>query len=137
MAKKVLVSLGTLIADTQERGLVARNVVRDIKGRRGSAELRQEKRQKGKLKVGIDIPTRDQVKALLGVLSGRWRALFLTAAFCGLRASELRGLRWQDVNFEKREIRVHQRADRFNDIGKPKSIAGERTVPAPPMVITR
>lgn len=135
MVKKVLVSLGTLIADAQERGLVARNVVRDIKGRRGSAESRQDKRQKGKLKVGVDIPTRDEVKALLCVLSGRWRALFLTAAFCGLRASELRGLRWQDVDPDKREIKVHQRADRFNDIGKPKSFSGERTVPAPPMVI--
>lgn len=135
MVKKVLVSLGTLIADAQERGLVGRNVVRDIKGRRGSAESRQEKRQKGKLKIGEDIPTRDEVKALLGALSGRWRAMFLTAAFCGLRASELRGLRWQDIDFDKREIRVHQRADRFNDIGKPKSISGERVIPAPPMVI--
>jgi integrase len=135
MIKKVLVSLGTMIADAQERGLVARNVVRDMKARRGSGEKRQEKRQKGKLKIGVDIPTRDDVKALLAVLSGRWRPLILTATFCGLRASELRGLRWQDVDLEKREIRVHQRADRFNDIGKPKSESGERAVPAPPMVI--
>jgi integrase len=135
MVKKVLVSLGTLIADAQERGLVARNVVRDIKGRRGSGEKRQEQRQKGRLKLGIDIPLRKEVKALLGALEGRWRPLILTATFCGLRASELRGLRWQDVDMDKREIRVHQRADRFNDIGRPKSLSGERTVPAPPMVI--
>lgn len=135
MVKKVLVSLGTLIADAQERGLVARNVVRDMKGRRGSSEKRVEKRQKGRLKVGVDIPTREDVKALLGVLAGRWRPLILTAIFCGLRASELRGLRWRDVDLEKREIKVHQRADRFNDIGRPKSLSGERTVPAPPMVI--
>ncbi|KSV84564.1 integrase [Sinorhizobium sp. Sb3] len=135
MIKKVLVSLGTMIADAQERGLVARNVVRDIKERRGAGEKRQEKRQKGRLKIGVDIPTRDEVKALVTSLSGRWRPLILTATFCGLRASELRGLRWQDVDLEKREIRVHQRADRFNDIGRPKSISGERALPAPPMVI--
>lgn len=135
MIKKVLVSLGTLIADAQERGLVARNVVREVKRRRGSGEKRQEKRQKGRLKIGVDIPTREEAKALVGALAGRWRPLILTATFCGLRASELRGLRWQDVDLEKREIRVHQRADRFNDIGRPKSISGERTVPAPPMVI--
>ncbi|WP_457660253.1 tyrosine-type recombinase/integrase [Sinorhizobium medicae] len=135
MIKKVLVSLGSLLADAQERGLVARNVVRDMKGRRGNGEKRQEKRQKGRLKVGVDIPTREEVKALVGILTGRWRPLILTATFCGLRASELRGLRWQDVDLEKREVRVHQRADRFNDIGRPKSISGERTVPAPPMVI--
>lgn len=135
MIKKVLVSLGSLLADAQERGLVARNVVRDMKGRRGNGEKRQEKRQKGRLKIGVDIPTREEVKALVGALAGRWRPLILTATFCGLRASELRGLRWQDVDMEKREIRVHQRADRYNDIGRPKSISGERTLPAPPMVI--
>ncbi|MCL6707444.1 site-specific integrase [Pseudomonas sp. R2.Fl] len=135
MVKKALVSLGSLLADAQERGLVGRNVVRDMKGRRGSGEKRQEKRQKGRLKIGVDIPTREEVKALLGALTGRWRPLILTAAFCGLRASELRGLRWEDVDFEKGRIRVHQRADRFNDIGRPKSETSERVVPAPPMVI--
>lgn len=135
MIKKVLVSLGTLIADAQERGLVARNVVREVKRRRGSGEKRQEKRQKGRLKVGVDIPAREDVKAILGVLTGRWRPLILTAIFCGLRASELRGLRWPDVDLDKREIHVRQRADRYNDIGRPKSESSERTVPAPPMVI--
>lgn len=135
MIRKVMVSLGSMLADAQERGLTGRNVVRDIRGRRGGGERRQEKRQKGRLKVGEDIPTRDEIKALVGVMSGRWRPLLLTAIFTGLRASELRGLRWKDVDFEARVIRVHQRADRFNQIGKPKSISGERSVPAPPIVI--
>ncbi|MFB9950989.1 tyrosine-type recombinase/integrase [Rhizobium puerariae] len=135
MTKRVMTSLGTMLADAQERGLVVRNAAREMQSRRGSKSSRQEKRQKGRLKVGVDIPLRDEVKALLAVCEGRWRPLILTATFCGLRASELRGLRWQDVDMERREIRVHQRADRFNDIGKPKSEAGERTVPVPPIVI--
>ncbi|EJZ22430.1 site-specific integrase [Rhizobium sp. Pop5] len=136
MVKKILVSLGSLLADAQERGKVARNVVRDMRGvRRKGKERQQEKRQKGKLKIGVDIPTRQEVKAIVGAMEGRWRPLLLTAVFCGLRASELRGLRWSDVDFEKRQIRVHQRADRFNEIGRPKSEAGERMIPAPPMVI--
>lgn len=94
----MLVSLGTLIADVQERGLIARNVVRDMKGRHGSGEKRQEQRLKGRLKVGVDISTRGEVKALLGALTGRWRPLLLTAVFCGLSASELWGLRWKDVD---------------------------------------
>jgi integrase len=75
------------------------------------------------------------VKALVAILTGRLKALLLTATFCGLRASELRGLRWTDIDLDRNTIRVHQRADRFNDIGKPKSVSGERTIPAPPMVI--
>ncbi|MCO6386216.1 site-specific integrase [Aliihoeflea sp. 40Bstr573] len=136
MVRKVMVSLGSLLADAQERGLTGRNVVRDIRGRRKGGDRRQEKRQKGRLKVGVDIPTREEVKAIVGVLEGRWRPLLLTAIFTGLRASELRGLRWKDVDLDKRVIHVHQRADRFNEIGKPKSISGERAVPAPPMVIS-
>ncbi len=135
MVKRVMTTLGTLLADSQERGLVVRNAAREMQARRGKSVSRQEKRQKGRLKIGVDIPTRDEIKALVGALQGRWRPLILTATFCGLRASELRGLRWEDVNFEREQIRVHQRADRFNDIGRPKSISGERSLPAPPMVL--
>lgn len=133
--KRTIVSLGSMLADAQERGLVARNVVRDVRARRGHGERKAEKRQKGRLRIGTDIPTRDEVKALLGAATGRWRPLLLMATFCGLRASELRGLRWTDVDLEKREVHVRQRADRFNDIGRPKSVSGERTVPAPPPVV--
>lgn len=137
MTKKVMVSLGSLLADAQERGKVARNVVRERSrtGRKAS-DTRAEKRQKGKLKVGVDIPTAKEVKAIVTAAEGRWRPLLLMAIFAGLRASELRGLKWADVDLDKREVHVRQRADRFNDIGAPKSEAGERTVPLPPMVIS-
>jgi integrase len=135
MVRKVLVSLGSLIADAQERGLVARNVVREMRGRRGSSDRRAEKRAKGKLRVGVDIPTPAEVKAIVGALQGRWRPVLLTAIFTGLRASELRGLRWEDVELDRRLLHVRQRADRFNDIGNPKSEAGEREVPLPPIVV--
>lgn len=105
-----------------------------MRGRR-KGEKRQERRQKGRLKVGVDTPTREEVKALVGALSGRWRPLLLTAIFTGLRASELRGLRWSDVDLDGRSVRVHQRADRFKVIGRPKSESGERAVPAPPIVV--
>jgi len=133
MVRKTLVALGSLLADAQERGHVARNVVRDIRSQRRRGG--NEKRQKRKLRVGIDIPTREEIKAIIGALGGAWRPILLTAIFTGLRASELRGLRWVDVDFEKREIHVQQRADRYNAIGKPKSEAGDRRVPIPPMVV--
>lgn len=136
MVRKLMTSLGSLLADAMERGLVGRNVVREkSRARQKGKEKRQERRQRGKLKVGLDIPTREEIKAIVGALEGRWRPLLLTAIFAGLRASELRGLRWVDINLDRKEIRVHQRADRFNDIGRPKSEAGERTVPVPPIVV--
>lgn len=134
MVRKVLVSLGSLLADAQDRGLVVRNVVRE-KSKTRSSTSRQEKRQKGKLKVGVDIPTPDEIRSIIGALEGRWRPLFLVAIFAGLRASELRGLPWSGVDLDKGAIHVRQRADRFNEIGPPKSEAGERTIPIPPIVI--
>lgn len=130
MVRKVLTSLGSLLAGAQEQGLAARNAVRDLRrNRRRGKDGHSERRQKGKLKVGVDIPEPAEVKAIVASAKGRWRPLLVTAVFTGLRASELRGLRWKDVNLKAREIHVRQRADRFNEIGKPKSAAGERVVP--------
>ena len=136
MVRKIRTSLSSLLSDAQERGLVSRNVVRDLRRARKRGKERQaERRQRGKLKVGVDIPTREEIKAVVGAAKGRWKPLLLTAIFTGLRASELRGLRWADVDLEKRELHVRQRADRYSTIGKPKSEAGERTVPLTPIVV--
>jgi integrase len=88
------------------------------------------------LRFSRDIPTPDEIKRIIHAVKGRWRPLLLTAIFTGLRASELRGLRWEDVDLDKNksELHIRQRADRFNNIGAPKTAAGERTVPLPPMV---
>ncbi len=136
----VVGSLGAILAVAQEDKLILHNAVRELRRpRRGKRNRRQqdkrEDRRHGKLKIGIDIPTPDEVRALLAAAKGRWRPLLLTAVFTGLRASELRGLRWDDVDLKKGELHVWQRADRYNTMGPPKSEAGERTVPLPPTVV--
>jgi integrase len=131
MVKKVMASLGSLIAEAMDRDLVARNVVRDITR---SRKRRKSTRDKPKLRVGVDIPSPSEISAILAQAKGRYRPLFLTAAFAGLRASELRGLRWADVNLKASKLHVTQRADKFNKIGPPKSEAGKREVPFGPMV---
>lgn len=135
MVKKVLTSLGSILSDANERGLATRNPVRDIRSSRKGRERRSERRQKGGVEVGVDIPTREEVKALVAALEPNWRPLLITAIFTGMRSSELRGLRWQDVDFEKSEIRVSQRIDQFREVGPPKSEAGSRTIPVPPIAI--
>lgn len=135
MVKKVLTSLGSIFADAAERGLATRNPVRDIRGSRKGRERRQEKRLKGRAEVGVDIPTREEVKAFVAALDDHWRPFFVTAVFTGMRSSELRGLRWQDVDLKRGEIRVSQRADQFKKIGPTKSEAGMRSIPVPPPVI--
>ena len=136
MVRKILTTLGTILADMQERGLVAFNAVHGLKKSRKRGKERQaERRKRGKLKVGVDIPTREEVRDIIANLSDRWRPIILTAAFTGLRASELRGLRWKNVDLKNGKLHVRERADRFLELGEPKSEAGERAVPLPPMVV--
>jgi integrase len=69
MVRRIKTSFGTLLADAQERGNVARNVVREMKIKRG----RNGAQERGsKLKVGVDIPTPSEIKALLQSAQGRF-----------------------------------------------------------------
>jgi integrase len=136
MVKRVTTSLGSVIADAVERGHVGTNVVRNLRAsRKRGKERKAERRAKGRLKIGVDIPTPNEIEAILGAATGRWRPFLLVAIRCGLRASELRGLPWSDVDFKKAELHVRQRADAYNQIGPPKSESGERAVPIPPTTL--
>jgi integrase len=129
LAKKVLGSLKAIMKDARRRGNVAQNAAADVR-------IATSSRDKTRLEVGRDIPTRDEVRRILDAApGGRARALLMTAAFTGLRASELRGLRWGDVDLSRGKLTVSQRADRFNNIGAPKSASGKRELPIGPMVV--
>jgi integrase len=54
--------------------------------------------------------------------------LYLTAAMTGLRQGELIGLRWRDVDFDARKIRVVAPYVR-GEFGDPKSVGSGRSVP--------
>jgi integrase len=128
LARKVLVSLKSLLREAQRRGDVAQNVALGV-------SIGIDKRTKRKLKVGVDIPTPDEIKRLIDAATGKWRALLITVVFTGLRSSELRGLRWEDIDLKGGELHVRQRADRYNTIGAPKSHSGERAIPIGPIVV--
>ena len=61
--------------------------------------------------------------------------LYLTAAMTGLRQGELLGLRWRDVDFDARKIRVVSPYVR-GEFGDPKSIGSGRSVPMAERVAT-
>jgi integrase len=136
MAKKAVISLGAILATAMANGKVARNVVREQSRQHGARQRRLEKRHDKQLEVGVDIPTHAEIRAMLNHAQGRWRPLVMTAIFTGLRASELRGLRWDDVDLDRAVLTVRQRADRWNKVGSPKSDSGKREVPLAPMVVT-
>ena len=133
--RRVIGGLGALLSDAQERGLIMHNPVRDMRQNRGKRRTKAVKERKRQLAVGVDIPTPVEIRAILGAATGFRRAFFATAALAGLRSSELLGLRWQDVDFDKATVSVRQRANSWGEIDEPKSDAGYRTVPVPSLVI--
>ncbi|MEQ1770604.1 MAG: tyrosine-type recombinase/integrase [Devosia sp.] len=134
MVKRVTVSLGSILGDAQDRGLTVRNPVREA-SRTRSARNGSQSRARKRLAVGVDLPTTQELKRLLDHAIGRYRPLLMTMAFAGLRASEARGLQWSDVDLLKGTLQVSQRADRYREIGAPKSHAGIRSIPLPPIVV--
>jgi integrase len=76
---------------------------------------------------------RDQVRLLLDAAADpSMRALYAIAATAGLRRGELLGLRWADIDFERRMLTVHRTAHRVRGqgivFGEPKTNAGRRSV---------
>lgn len=134
LIRKIITSLGSIVAMAKDRGRFSgSNPVREMSRRRQRHAV--EKRQAGLLQVGRDIPSAHEVKAILAAVPAGQAPLLAVAVFCGLRASELRGLRWSDVDLKAGEAHVRQRADRYGVIGPPKSRAGDRKVPIPPGVL--
>jgi integrase len=94
-----------------------------------AVSIERSKRER-RLEAGIDFPDTGEIRRLIAAApKPRQKALLLTVALTGLRASELRGLRWRDVDFKVGELHVRQRADLKNVIGAPKSRSSNRTVP--------
>jgi integrase len=128
MARKVLASLKSILGEAQRRGLVAQNAAQPVR-------VDIKKREQAKLAVGRDIPSKEEIQTILSTAQSRWRPLLITAIFTGMRASELRGLTWDDVDLKRKVVAVRQRANLWGEIGSPKSAAGEREIPMAPMVV--
>lgn len=126
-ARKVLVSLGSMLDEAVRRGLHSHNVARSVTLPRTSAEEAEGD--------AIEMPTKAELRAILEKAAGRWRPMIVAAMFTGLRGSELRGLQWGDVDLKAGLLRVRRRADQWNAFGPPKSKAGKREIPLAPMVV--
>lgn len=123
MAKKCLTTLRSIISAAQERGLVLHNVARDVKLRRS------ERHDPDRV-----FPTKTEIKALIANVPARHQPLIITALFTGMRMSELRGLAWGAIDFDRSIITVKQRADRYCDMGNTKSRSGRREIPMGPQL---
>lgn len=133
--RRAAMVLGAIFAAAELRGLATRNPVYAIPRRKRPYRRTDRERLANTPQMGVDIPTLDEINLILDHACGHYSRLIHVAIFCGLRASELRGLRWSDIDFQRGILQVRQRADFRNTLGSPKSKAGMRTVPIPPRLL--
>lgn len=124
MVKKVLGSLSGIFAEAQRHGYAAVNPVKAIKIRTSKRDVKK-----------VEMPTKQELAAILRATPEKSKPFIWTAVFTGMRASELRGLAWDDVDLSGAVIHVKRRADKYNNISFPKSAAGTRDIPIPPTVV--
>jgi integrase len=135
MLSKVIVSLGAIVDSAMANGKVTQNVVRIPAPRNRRAQTLAARHSK-RVEVGVDLPTKEELRAILAAATGWIKPVVWTATFTGMRVSEIRGLRWQDISADWKELHVRQRADRtYDTIGTVKTKAARRTIPLAPVLV--
>jgi integrase len=131
MTERVVRTLSAIVGEAQGRGLVAVNNVREAARER----FKRSKKRAARAKPRPKKPTKEELRKIIEAIPDRRRPIILTAIFTGLRGSELRGLKWEDVDLNAGILHVRRRVDRFNKFGPPKSEAGTRDIPLGPIVL--
>ena len=118
-----LAPLRALLATAVEEGLIRSNPATGIRVPNGAESEHEEE--------GPKALTEEELLRLLDASPPEWRLLFTFLAQTGLRISEAVALRWSDVDFGLRRVKVRRRVHKGN-VGPPKSRYGRRDVPLAP-----
>jgi integrase len=114
---KTVMVLGRVLAYAARRRLIARNPVQHLSRNERPRVIRREMR----------VLDPEEVAALL-LHSGRYRPLFATAIFTGLRLGELLGLTWGDIELRAGVVQVRKQLNRRGVRVAPKTAEAVREV---------
>jgi integrase len=115
-----LAPVKALLATAHDDGLIRANPAAGLRLALG----RLEEHEDGHVKA----LTEEELGKLLAALPAEWRVFFEFLAQTGLRIGEAIGLRWQDIDLNRRRVHVRRRYYR-GTFAPPKSKYGRRDVP--------
>ena len=111
----MIARLRTIFSIAKRRKLIAEDPMVFVKN------LREPKGE-------VDPFTLDEAGRLIDTATGQDRAIITVLIFCGLRPNEAFALRWEDVDFDREQLRIRRSIHRFSGIGLPKTASSEREV---------
>lgn len=74
---------------------------------------------------------REQLDAVIAAAISPHREAIATAAALGTRKGETLGLRWRDIDFERRTVRIERQANAKGELVQTKTQTSERVIEAP------
>ena len=123
-ANLALKTLRALFNDVGREGLVSVNPAEAVK----TFNVEKESR---------DVFTHDQLRAIVAVAPTEWKTAILLAYYGGLRLSDAASLTWQNVSFERHQIRFFPRKTARLAKCQPdwkKHVAGQLEIPLMPEI---
>ena len=117
-----LVPVKLLLATAYEEGLIRANPALGLRLTTQTSAPAEEGEEK------IKALTEEELARLLAAVPERWRLLVTLIAHCGLRASEALPLRWGDIDFGRRRLKIRRSLNRGR-LGPPKTRHGRREIP--------
>lgn len=98
--RKILVTLGQIMAYSVRHKYLSHNPVRDAERPRGQGIIEDKK---------IKVLTPEEIKALLdAVTNQKYHTLFRLAIMSGARQGELLGLKWSDIDWKASQVRIER-----------------------------
>lgn len=139
-AKKFLSSFKSALNQAVSDNLISSNPASDVnilissRQKKASRIKIPELHEVKKLTDTIDTLMKSNDKKMYKAWS-RFGPMFYTQMYSGMRPTEIRGLPWKDVDWERGGINVTQDADPYCKIGLLKSGAAYRYIPLPKIVM--
>lgn len=112
--KAIRAVLSTIIQDAMRDELIVRNPLPLVKLPRAN-------------KVEIEPFSISEIFAILNNADGQYRNFYALGFFSGLRSGEMIGLKWEDIDFFRREISI-KRAIKMGVISTPKTLNSVRDI---------
>lgn len=125
--RKLIVSLNQIFAYAVRHKYIDSNPVRDAERPRKSID--------DKTGGKITVLTPEQIRALLEAIpEQKYKTLVWTAIMTGARQGEILGLKWQDVDFQKKQININ-RTFNHGRFFSPKTKESIRAIDCPPSLL--